>query len=229
MSTREAGSFAVPKIGELDSRADRFGMLSRCKYGPQQNLSCQWLSQVHGARVLSLDDDHRSPNSELPKADASYTSKIAKVCAVITADCLPVLICNAQGTEVAAVHAGWRGLVGGILTNAIGQFHARADQLQVYLGPAISSACFEVGVEVQEAFVAHLGVDAKKAFVPSGERSDKLYANLYLLATIELQALGLRSIVGGEYCTYSQAELFYSHRRSCDSGRMVSAIWLCDA
>ncbi|GKX63815.1 laccase domain protein [Pragia fontium] len=177
-----------------------------------------WLEQVHGIDVLTL-------NSTLPtsqQADASYTSTPGKVCAVMTADCLPVLFCSVAGNEVAAAHAGWRGLQAGILEQTVGHFSAEPENIMAWLGPAIGPEQFEVGSEVRDAFIS-VDPQAKLAFKARG---DKYLADIYLLATQRLNALGVQHIYGGDYCTVSQPELFFSYRREQQTGRMASLIWL---
>ena len=142
----------------------------------------------------------------------------------MTADCLPLLVCDKAGTQVAAIHAGWRGLLDGIIEQTLAQLSAAEGELLVWLGPAISQTHFQVGDEVRAAFVAH-DSQAETAFVADGER---WLADLYLLARQRLQALGVASqnIYGGDYCTYTQVELFYSYRRASQTGRQASLIYL---
>jgi len=186
----------------------------------------QWLEQVHGTRVVEAAGDGR-----VITADGCFTGASGLACAVLTADCLPVLLCDRSATRVAAVHAGWRGLAAGILRSAIGQFSAPAGELLAYLGPAISQPHFEVGVEVLEAFYAaavnvqHLQA-VSAAFAPGIDRPMKFHADLYRLARAELTALGLRQIYGGHYCSYADSRRFYSFRRDGQTGRMASLIWL---
>ncbi|OCQ51586.1 Laccase domain protein YfiH [Photorhabdus australis subsp. thailandensis] len=177
-----------------------------------------WLEQVHGARVVRLDGQPVKDN----KADAVYTNIPGQVCAVLTADCLPVLFCSFDGNEIAAAHAGWRGLCAGVLENTITQFKAKPDQIQAWLGPAISAKEFEVGSEVMDAFLVQ-NSDLSKAFVPFGE---KYLADIYLLAKLKLQSVGITAIFGGAECTVSNKEKFFSHRRDGITGRMATLIWL---
>jgi len=180
----------------------------------------RWLNQVHGVRVV---DDHTfQPNIE---ADACYSEQKGQVCAVMTADCLPILICNQAGTAVAAVHAGWRSLVAGVIENTISKFPDPPEELLVWFGAAISQAAFEVGQDVYEAFT-QLNSDAAQAFFPSSTQQGKWQADLYLLARQRLQNCGVSAIYGGEYCTYHEADRFYSYRREAITGRMVSLIFI---
>lgn len=180
-----------------------------------------WMNQVHGVQMVELLNvqDHECA----PDADGSFTRFKNQVCCVMTADCLPVLICNKQGTQVASVHAGWRGLLDGILEQAIKTFSAR-DELLVYLGPAIGPKAFEVGVEVKDAFCER-DKDASVAFSPSTE-PEKWLADIYMLARQRLNKQGIFGVFGGDYCTYHDAQRFFSYRRDGQTGRMASCIWL---
>lgn len=191
---------------------------ARFKQLAQMPAEPVWLQQVHGTRVLPIDKASRAGQ----QSDASVTSVAKVVCTVMTADCLPLLLCNANGTQVAAVHAGWRGLCDGIIERAVAKF-ALADQILAYLGPAISQSAFEVGPEVRAAFMSK-AVEAEQAFIAGG--ADKWQADLYLLARQRLQAAGVLQIYGGNFCTYAQTELFFSYRRDGQTGRMAASIWL---
>jgi YfiH family protein len=176
-----------------------------------------WLRQVHGIQVVAADP------GQILEADASYTAEVGVACAVLTADCLPVLFCDHAGTRVAAAHAGWRGLAGGVLEATVQAMALPADQLMAWLGPAIGPAAFEVGAEVREAFVSkHPQADA--AFVPS-LNSGRFMADLYALARIRLAACGVTAVYGGGLCTLSDPR-FYSYRRAARTGRFASLVWL---
>ena len=177
-----------------------------------------WLEQVHGTEVLKLD--HQRPNSV--QADAVYTRERGVVCAVMTADCLPVLFYSADGQEVAAAHAGWRGLSAGVLEATLEAFSAQPAEITAWLGPAIGPTAFEVGAEVRDVFCAQ-NANAAAAFHAAG---DKFYADLWMLATQRLQAAGVHNIYGGGRCTFSEKEQFFSYRRDGITGRMASLIWL---
>jgi YfiH family protein len=144
------------------------------------------------------------------------------ICAVLTADCLPLLLCDEAGTRVAAVHAGWRGLLEGVIEQAVSAMAAQGKQL-AWLGPAIGPGAFEVGEEVRQAFVAEDSA-AAHAFAPSP--NGRWLANIYVLARLRLQRVGVEAVYGGEYCTYSDPERFYSYRRDGQTGRMASLIWI---
>ncbi|MDT3735514.1 MAG: peptidoglycan editing factor PgeF [Denitratisoma sp.] len=177
-----------------------------------------WLSQVHGVSVVRAEDA-----VEGAEADAAFARRAGRVCAVLTADCLPVLLCDDAGTVVCAAHAGWRGLAGGVLEAAVHAMDVPPARLMAWLGPAIGPRAFEVGAEVREAFLAH-APGATTAFTPKA--NGKWLADLYRLAELRLNALGLSRVFGGGYCTYSEAERFYSFRREKATGRMASLIWM---
>jgi len=175
-----------------------------------------WLEQVHGVTV-------RTPHAASDCADACFEDRPGRVCAVLTADCLPVLLCNTAGTRVAAAHAGWRGLLAGILEHAVAAFADPADQLLAWLGPAIGPAAFEVGDEVRAAFLAE--DPASAAHFATG-RPGHWHADLYGLARQRLARSGVDRVSGGGLCTFSDAERFFSYRRDGVTGRMASLIWL---
>ena len=182
-----------------------------------------WLDQVHGTKVV-----YASNNALLPAADGAYTDIENQPCAILTADCMPVLLCNQQGTKVAAVHAGWRGLCGGIISKALAQF-ASCDSVMAYLGPAISAMHFEVGAEVRSEFLSKAINNDEKDSIKQAftETSAGHYlADLYALARAELTRKGVAQVYGGKFCSYSQSELFYSYRREKICGRNASLIWL---
>jgi YfiH family protein len=175
-----------------------------------------WLQQVHGVQVVRADLVQGAP-----EADASVTDQLETVCAVLTADCLPVLFCGDGGDVVAAAHAGWRGLQAGIIEQTIRAMRCR--ELSVWLGPAIGPDSFEVGDEVLHAF-ATSNPNATKAFKVCA--SGKWLADIYQLARLQLAELGVEQIYGGNYCTVADAARFYSYRRDgAATGRMASLIW----
>ncbi|QRM19608.1 peptidoglycan editing factor PgeF [Dechloromonas sp. TW-R-39-2] len=177
-----------------------------------------WLRQVHG--ITAVDADF---GANLPEADAAYARLPGHVCAVMTADCLPVLFCDKAGTVVAAAHAGWRGLLGGVLENTLAKMAVPPAEILTWFGPAIGPDCFEVGDEVRAAFVLH-DAEAAQAFKVSSP--GKWLADIYLLARLRLHAAGVLSISGGNLCTVSDAQQFFSYRRDGVTGRMASLIWL---
>ncbi len=174
-----------------------------------------WLQQIHSNRVITLDAEHR-----LQQADASYTDQSGRVCTVLTADCLPLLLCSQDGSEIAAVHAGWRGLLAGIISNTVQLFKSKA--IMVWLGPAIGPDCFEVGPEVETAFTKK-SIYFNSAFKPTAY--NKFLADIYQLARIEFSMLDIQQIYGGNFCTVSDKQRFYSYRRDGETGRMATLIW----
>ncbi|TAN50129.1 MAG: peptidoglycan editing factor PgeF [Methylococcaceae bacterium] len=175
-----------------------------------------WLDQVHGSEVID------AAVAEFRLADASHTGQAGVVLAVLTADCLPVLFCDSAGTRIAAAHAGWKGLLAGVLQNT-----ARAmgkGEIMAWLGPAIGPGAFCVGGEVREAFVQRLA-GAEAAFQPHGRQ---WLADLYTLARLALLEAGVERVYGGGLCTWSDAARFYSYRREPVTGRMASLIWRID-
>ncbi|MFC3854176.1 peptidoglycan editing factor PgeF [Salinispirillum marinum] len=178
----------------------------------------QWLSQVHGIQVMRFLE----PEDATLQADAAYTNKPGVPLAIMTADCLPVLIASKDGEELGAAHAGWRGLCDGVIEALAGHFRARPDELTAWLGPAIGPQAFEVGAEVRAAFMA-ADPKAELCFV---ERSNGKYlADIYALARQRLTRLGIHSVSGGEYCTVTDKERFFSYRRDGKTGRMATLIW----
>ena len=181
----------------------------------------RWLEQVHGTRVLDLDLDLDLGAAAV--ADGAVTARPGVVCTVLTADCLPVLLCDRSGTRVGVAHAGWRGLLNGILPAGVARLGSAPEDVLAWLGPAIGQAAYEVGADVRDAFAA-LGSAAELRFAANGR--GRWQADLYGLARDALAAAGVRSIHGGEFCTYTETERFFSHRREAPCGRMAALIWL---
>ena len=185
-----------------------------------------WLNQVHGIDVIAADApqfDDTSNSASPPRADASSARSANRVCAIMTADCLPVLFCDESGTRVAAAHAGWRGLAGGILANTVAALHTKPGKLLAWMGPAIEPAAFEVGHEVREQFLAK-DVRSDSAFIPNAR--GRWQADLYELARQELQRLGVERIYGGGFECFADSARFFSYRRSARTGRMATLIWI---
>ena len=178
-----------------------------------------WLSQVHGITVVDAKDDSAQP----PQADAAFSSRQGVACVVMTADCLPVLLTDTAGTCVAAAHAGWRGLVDGVLEATVARLPVAPAQILAWLGPAIGPGAFEVGPEVRAAFIAK-DAEAADAFIAG--QSGRWMCDLYMLAKLRLAAMGVTQIYGGGLCTHSDATRFFSYRRDGVTGRMASLIWL---
>lgn len=182
-----------------------------------------WLNQVHKTTALNASiKQNKLEDGTAPNADASFSLQPNQVCAVMTADCLPVLICNGQGNKVAAVHAGWRGLAEGVIENSVAGLNERPGRLLAWLGPAIGAQAFEVGEEVRGAFVEK-NPQAECAFIQN--RPGHYLADIYQLARLVLNSVGVKAIYGGDYCTVNDASHFYSFRRDGTTGRQVSLIW----
>lgn len=179
-----------------------------------------WLQQVHGTQVV----DAAGVTTPVA-ADAAYAREPNVVCAVLTADCLPVLLCDRAGRAVAAAHAGWRGLAAGVIERTVAALPAPGGELLAWLGPAIGAAAYVVGEEVRATFVGH-DPEAAAAFRPAA--GGGWHADLYRLARQRLQSHGVTAVHGGEFCTYQDAARFYSYRREGVTGRMAALIWLQD-
>jgi YfiH family protein len=186
-----------------------------------------WLNQVHRDTVIRLT---HVAMDETPDADASLTRTPGLVCAVMTADCLPVFFASEAGDEVAVAHAGWRGLHGGVISSTLAAMDTRADRTLAFLGPAIGAQAFEVGEEVYQAF-HDKNPQNDVAFTPSGDRdgSRRFLCDIYQLARLECTSLGIKAVSGGGMCTYSENDKFYSYRRQQTTGRMASLIWMDDS
>jgi YfiH family protein len=176
-----------------------------------------WLNQIHGATVVEA---YRGGTAT---ADASIVRSAGAVCAIMTADCLPVLFCSKSGDRAAAALAGWRGLAAGVLVSTVASLGLPGAELLAWLGPAISQAAFEVGDEVRIAFTAR-DAAATRAF-KANDRG-RWQADLYELARMELARLGVHAVYGGGQCTYREAGRFFSFRRDGNTGRMATLIWL---
>lgn len=180
-----------------------------------------WLTQVHGTTVVDA-----AKVSEAPEADASFTTQRGVVCVIMTADCLPVLLSDTAGRVVGAAHAGWRGLANGVLENTVAHMReAGGENLVAWLGPAIGPSQFEVGEDVRQAFTSN-DPSAAKSFTAIAGRPGKYLANIYQLATNILLRAGVTRISGGNFCTVTEHQRFYSFRRDGITGRMAALIWL---
>jgi len=180
--------------------------------------SPRWLKQVHGTTV-SLASNWQQGD----EADAIITDRENQVCPIMTADCLPLLLCNQQGNMVAAIHAGWRGLAAGIIEKTLAQFNCPSQEIMAWLGPAIGPSQFEVGSDVFVEFTTQ-STHAYHAFQQTDP--DHYLADIYLLAKQRLNAFGVNDVFGGDYCTVSDPDNFFSYRRDSISGRMASMIWI---
>lgn len=225
VTTRETGPSqnefaAFNAAAHVGDNADHVGLCRRLmqkEIGDERPLL--WLNQTHGARV------QQSYQEDTPEADAAIAKTNDYACVVLTADCLPVMFCDRQGSQVAVAHAGWRGLAGGVLEATVAAMNCDPDDMLVWLGPAISNAQFEVGPEVYNTFVA-IQPESAEAFDHSPYRLGHYMADLYRLARFRLEALGIHQISGGHFCTACEAR-FYSYRRdNGKTGRMASMIWI---
>jgi YfiH family protein len=175
-----------------------------------------WLQQTHSNLAVPA----YSANNQ---ADASFSIHPGEVCVVLTADCLPILLSNRAGTEVAAIHGGWRGLLNGIIENTLSQMQTSADQLMAWLGPAIGPEVYQVGNEVRQAF---LQSDPQHQNAFQAQDDTHYLANIYQIARNLLQRQGVQQIYGGDFCTYTLQQQFFSYRRQAQTGRMASLIWI---
>ncbi len=223
-TTRQGGHSAGPygafnlalNVGD-DARAvlaNRSALVSRLGL-PR---SSRWLKQVHGARVIDAADAGADP-----EADGAWTSVPGVACAVLSADCLPILLCDQAGTRVAALHCGWRGIAKGVIAAGIAALAHPPDGLLAWLGPAIGAGRYEVDGSVRAAFTGS-SADLAEAFSPS--RPGHWRLDLYRAARLSLGRLGVGAVYGGGYCTHGQPDRFYSHRRDGVTGRMASLIWI---
>ncbi len=223
-TTREGGTSQAPwdSLNLGDHVDDDPRAVAENRRRLQEELAIgqpQWLTQVHGVAVVQARSD-----GIVREADACWTRTPGVVCTVMTADCLPVLFASNDGKQVAAAHAGWRGLLNGVLEATLGTFDQPAE-VNAWMGPAIGPLAFEVGPEVRAAFMAHTA-EAEICFQPSPMHSDRWLANIYMLAEQRLRAAGVTNISGGDYCTFSQQSQFFSYRRESRTGRMASLIWI---
>ena len=224
-TTTRVGGFSISPYsslnlaGHVDDDPDNVSR-NRQKVIYELNLPGEpvWLTQVHGNNVINI-----STGEITQQADGAYTNTSGHVCVVLTADCLPLLICDQGGKEAAAIHIGWRGYSKDIVSSALKMFTAKPEKLMAWIGPYIHSEYYEVGEEVRSACL-NIAVDAAQTFQPA--REGHWYANLDLLVRYQLEFLGLTNIYGGKYCTYRDANLFYSYRRDGNTGRVASMIWM---
>lgn len=227
MTTRSGGRSEAPYAGL--NLGDHVGDDAAAVAGNRRTLRTAarlpaeplWLRQVHGTRAVVADDYTAGV-----EADACVARSPGLVCAVLTADCLPVLLCADDATVVAAAHAGWRGLAAGVIEACVAAMDVQPARLLAWLGPAIGPLAYEVGKEVRDAFCER-AVEAAQAFVVCG--NGKWRCNLTLLARQRLARLGVTRVSGGQWCTLSDPQRFYSHRRDGVTGRMAACIWLEDA
>ncbi|WP_206952292.1 peptidoglycan editing factor PgeF [Trinickia acidisoli] len=247
--TTRAGGVSAPPYGRwLEGREAEGGLnlglhtgddpvhvaQNRARLRALAGVRAAWLEQVHGDAIVAA---HEVPLDGPPvRADASVTTVPGVACLVMVADCMPVLLCDGEGHAVGAAHAGWRGLAAGIVEKTAARVAEQAQcapqMLHAYLGPAIGPQAFEVGDEVRAAFLAAAAPaehDATaRAFVARPQAPGKYWADLYALARVRLARLGVTQIAGGDACTVTDQERFYSYRRDRVTGRMAALIWLAD-
>ncbi len=184
------------------------------------NRRFSWLKQIHGTAVVQGSD------SDVPEADAQWTTEPSLVLAVLTADCLPVVLAAQDGSCVALAHAGWRGLAEGVLEALLQRLPVRTEEVIAWLGPAISAQAYEVGPEVREAFLTQMGWRCEQSFQVSNRTEGHWMADLYSLARHRLERAGVGVVLGGDWCTFSQPGNFFSHRRDGPAtGRMATLVW----
>lgn len=225
-TTRHGGYSKFPYDSfnlSLNTRDNESDVLSNRKKLRQELYLKQepfWLRQQHTNVVICVDNYY---STVPPIADASFSRRTNIVCAVLTADCIPILVCNRQETLIGAIHAGWKGILGGVIEQSIQSIAEDPENLLIWLGPAIGPTAFQVGKELVENFCNKIP-QYSQAF---SKWKDKYLANIYQLAIIQLKQLGVQYIYGGNYCTFSQQNTFYSYRRDgINSGRMASLIWI---
>ena len=242
MSTR-SGGVSLPPFDSLNLRRPELGgadvdtpaavLENQRRFADALGARPVWLQQVHGAEVVRLSAAHLQHGAPLPRADASICTEPGIACAVQVADCLPVLLCSADGRAVGAAHAGWRGLAAGVVDQTVaalcGAAACEPDQLLAWLGPCIGPGAFEVGADVLQAFGAdpqglHPADAALFRFSPRADGSPRWRADLPGLARRRLAALGVGVVHGGGWCTVDTPSRFFSFRRAPRTGRMAAAI-----
>lgn len=226
VTTRNGGVSAAPyqsmNLGQGVGDDPEAVRRNRHRLASRLPASPYWLRQVHGT-VVARPAQLPAPAGTAPQADAAFTGQPGQVLVVLTADCLPVLLAADDGSEVGVAHAGWRGLLAGVIENLVAVMATPAHRLLAWLGPAIGPGAFEVGPEVREPF-ADEGPAAALAFRPG--RGDRWMADIYQLARWRLGRIGINRIGGGDFCTFSEPQRFYSYRRDGITGRMASLLWI---
>ncbi len=225
VSTRSGGISAAPyaslNLGDhVNDRAEAVEINRQRLQAALDLAPVAWMQQMHGCRVVRSDPELR------PEADAQWTTEIGQPIAVLTADCLPVVLVSHDASCVGVAHAGWRGLAGGVLENLIADMPAVPSALTAWLGPAIGPEVYEVGPEVYVAFKARMGDSCESCFVASGSRPGHYMANLFLLAKLALEEAGVARVSGGGICSFTDARRFFSHRRDGPAtGRFATLVW----
>lgn len=214
---RKEGFSLLPKVDNAERIAENRSALKKMLNLPNDPI---WIKQIHSNLVCEARKENINQ-----EADASYTEQPNQVCIVLTADCLPILLCDQAGKHVAAIHGGWRGLAAGVIEATIKAMNVPANHLLAWIGPCISAKYYEVGDEVRDTFLKNFPA-AKIAFTPS-VNTGKWMADLLNIAKLRLNHQGVTAIYGGEYCTYSSPELFHSYRREKElKGHLATLIWI---
>jgi hypothetical protein len=216
-----SGEFASLNLGTASG--DNIQHVSRNRLIVREHLPStpRWMAQVHGTQVADLD--RLGEADDVSTADAAVTGTPGTVGVVLTADCMPLFLCDSTGYRVAVAHAGWRGMAAGVIENTVASLKADPRDVIAWMGPAIGPEAFEVGPEVREAFLAR-DPGAEDAFEPGA--NGKLMADLYELARRRLERAGVNEVYGGGFCTYREPDRFFSYRRAQRSGRMGAFIWM---
>jgi YfiH family protein len=214
------GEFGSMNLGSRSGDAAAHVERNRAIVREHLPAAPRWMAQVHGTGVADLD---RLDDSQAPQADAAIASRTGQVAVVLTADCMPLLLSDEAGTRVAVAHAGWRGMAAGVIENTVQAMDVAPRKLRAWMGPTIGPAAFEVGPEVREAFLKS-DPSADGAF--RSHRPGKYLADLYALARRRLARAGVERVHGGGFCTYTEAQRFFSYRRVQASGRMGAFIWI---
>ncbi len=211
------GEYASMNLG--GSGGDDNGNVTRNRLIVRERLPAmpRWLRQVHGVRVADLDQDG------VAEADAAVAGSPGRVAAVLTADCMPLFLCDTATCRVAVAHAGWRGMAAGVIESALAALRSDPSRTVAWMGPAIGPDAFEVGAEVRDAFVA---ADPGAGVAFRAHTVGKFFADLYRLARRRLERAGVAAIGGGGFCTYRENDRFFSYRREKKSGRMGAFIWI---
>ncbi|MCC5854645.1 MAG: peptidoglycan editing factor PgeF [Idiomarina sp.] len=225
VTTRQGGVSAAPyaslnlgtHVGDLPAAVTT--NRARVKKDLKLPSSPLWLSQVHGTRVVRT---HGETMTDTPESDASYTATPGVVLAIMTADCLPLLLTNRDGTEIAVAHCGWKGIAGGLIRKVVAEFESPAEDIIAWMGPAIGPSAFEVGDDVRRAMMKS-DAGHQDAFQPFQQR---WLADIYQLVRHDLALSGVREVTGGDLCTVSDSEQFFSYRRDGVTGRMGSFLWI---
>ena len=229
MTTRDGGVSQAPyhslNLGDHVGDNTEHVALNRQRLCQELQLPSEpvWLNQTHSTDVTIIENNQYCDR----QSDAAYTSEKNRICTVLTADCLPLLVTNRKGSEVAAIHAGWRGLANGVIEVTLSEFQSPPEEIMVWLGAAIGSEAFEVGDEVVTIFASE-NREAEQAFTPSKSDRRKWFADIYHLARLRLEKMGINAIYGGGLSTYSDDKRFYSYRRDGITGRMATMIWIAD-